>query len=165
MPKYSAIIYASSGDRELLERTLQSLQVCDDMLLINADADQEIRSIGRRLHARMKNGIPGVTPGAYLMDTYHQWILVLRPGEAISDELRNSLRDWHRQKRDENPGFRFSVLEQNHFGWRLRPPELRLVNRRKINWTGELPPNSDAPTLRGPLLRFSRDEDQQKVAS
>lgn len=165
MPKFSAIIYASVSESEHLARTLDSLQVCDDVLLINAEGDDEIRTVGRRHHARIKNGIPGVTPGAYLMDAYHNWILVLRPGEAISDELRQSLSDWHRQKLDENPGYRFSVLEQNQFGWQLRQSELRLVNRRKINWTGELPPNSEATTLRGPLLRFSKDQKQEKAAS
>jgi hypothetical protein len=165
VPKFSAIVYAESADSSLLEPTLRSLQISDDVLLINADNSDEIRELGRHFHARMKTGIPGVTPGAYAMDTYHEWILVLLPGEAISDELRQSLTDWRRQKHNDNCGFRFAVLEHDGGNWRKRPPELRLVNRRKINWTGELPPNTDAPDLRGAILRYERETEERRAAS
>ena len=164
MPKFSAIVYATSDDEHNLEKTLESLNVAQDVLLINADGVDNIRKLGRRFHARIKQGIPGVTPGAYLMDTYHPWILVLRPAEAVSDELRQSLERWRHRKRDENPGYRLAVLENNDGNWIERNPELRLVNRRKINWTGELPPNADAPSIPGPLLRYADKESVQKVA-
>lgn len=166
MPKISAIVYALSSDREHLGKTLDSLQpAADDILLINADASDDIKEIGRRFKARVKNGIPGVTPGAYLMDTYHPWIIVLRPGEALSDELSLSIRNWRRQRHDENTGYRFDVLEQSEGGWSKSSPELRLVNRKQINWTGELPPNAEASTMTGPLLRYDGVEERaEKIA-
>jgi len=165
MPKFSALVYAQSEGSSSLERTLRSLQIADDVLLINADDADEIRELGRRFRTRIKTGIPGVTPGAYVMDTYYDWILVLRPGEAVSDELCQSLSDWRRQKRNDDLGFRFAVLGQDGGNWRQRPTELRLVNRRKINWIGELPPNTDAPSLRGPILRYETESPARQIAS
>ena len=164
MPKLSAIVYARENDGLFLDKTLHSLQVAHDILLINADNSDEIKRIGRRFHARVKSGIAGVTPGAYLMDAYHPWILVLLPTEALSDELSQSLKEWKRQKEDDNPGYSFDVLEQNEGAWRSRAAELRLVDRRKINWTGDLPPNAEAPRMRGPLLRYEPRAREQKVA-
>lgn len=164
MPKFSAIVYACGDDEHRLEKTLESLKVAQDVLLIDADGIDNIRKLGRRFHARVKRGIPGVTPGAYLMDAYHPWILVVRPAEAVSDELRLSLEQWRHRKRDENPGYRLAVLEKNDGKWIERKPELRLVDRRKINWTGELPPNADGPSIPGPLLRYAGEASAQKVA-
>lgn len=164
MHTFSAIVYASSDDERCLEMTLGSLEIAQDVLLINADCSDNIRDIGRRFHTRVKQGIPGVTPGAYFMDTYHPWILVIRPEEALSDELRQSLEQWRHQKHDENPGYRFAVLEQDDGAWIERKPELRLVDHRKIDWTGELPPNADGPSLPGPLLRYDAETRAQKVA-
>lgn len=164
MPKLSAIIYASSGDERFLERTLRSLEVAHDVLLINADCNDEVRNIGHRFHARIKQGIPGVTPGAYIMDAYYPWILVLRPEEVLDAELIRSLQEWKCQKHDDNPGYRFAVLEQKDDEWIQRKPELRLVDRRKINWTGELPPDADGPKLPGTLLRYDIEGEEQRVA-
>jgi hypothetical protein len=163
VPKFSAIIYAESGDHDDLSRTLESVQICNEVLLINADSDDQIRNIGRENHARIKNGLPSVTPGAYLMDAFNDWVLVLRPGESVSNELRTSLKDWEHQKRDDNPGFRFTVLKHEDGNWRQCSPELRLVNRRKINWMGEMPSTTDAPTLRGPILRNTFRSQPQKA--
>jgi hypothetical protein len=165
MPKLSAIVYAHDAERDHLDKTLESLRVCDDILLINADGSDAVNKLSRRFKARVKNGIPGVTPGAYLMDTYRDWILVLRPGEAIDEELGASLTTWRRQKRDDNAGYRFAVREERDGVFRQRGPELRLVNRKKINWTGELPPNAEAPTLRGTILRYTEESTPQRMAS
>lgn len=164
MPKFSAIVYASIDDEHLLEKTLHSLDVAQDVLLINADSSDNIREIGRRFHARVKQGIPGVTAGAYLMDTYFPWILVIRPAEALSDELRQSLEQWRHQKHEGDAGYRFVVLDQDDGAWIECEPELRLVDRRKFNWTGELPPNAYGPILSGALLRYAAEARTQKVA-
>jgi len=40
--------------------------------------------------------------------------------------------------------------------WKELAPETRLVNRDKINWTGDLPPTSSVlDQLEGDLLQFS----------
>jgi hypothetical protein len=52
-------------------------------------------------------------------------------------------------------GFNVAIREQNGAGWKSMPPEMRLVNRKQINWTGDLPPeNPQAPALAGHILRI-----------
>ncbi len=162
MPKFSALVYARPEDASCLDRTLESLKVANDILLINADRDPEIKRIARHHHARYKNGIPGVTPGAYLMDAFHHWILVIRPLEALSNELIRSLDDWKKRKKDESRAYAFAVQCQSGHRWHMQSPELRLVNRRLVNWIGELPHNGNAPVLPGPLLRYDTETQQEK---
>lgn len=165
MPKFTALIFATKKDAAFLDRALESLKVANDLLLINAEGDPEIKQIGRRRHARQKIGIPGVTPGAYEMDGFHHWILVLRPSEALSNDLIRSLEEWKKRKKDESRGYAFALLRQNGTRWHAEDPELRLVNRRLINWIGELPDNQSAPILPGPLLQYETEEREQRIAS
>jgi len=166
MPKFTALVHACQEDAPRLEVTLRSLDVANDILLINEEHDPEIKKIGRRFGARERNGVAGVTAGAYLMDAFHHWILVVRPGEELSEELRHSLDEWRRNnKKDDSYGYKVMIAEQN--GAKAHPlaPELRLVNRRQINWIGELPPNMDGPSLAGALLRHDRHQQQERLAS
>jgi hypothetical protein len=39
------------------------------------------------------------------------------------------------------------------------------VNRRQVNWIGEIPPNMEAPTLPGALLRHERGQQEARLAS
>ncbi len=165
MPKFTALIYARSEDAPDLARCLSTLRVANDVLLINADGSEEIRRLARSRYVRILNGIPGVTPGAYLMDSFHHWLLAIRPFEALSDELVRSLQEWKHRKQDESAGYAFGVLELHDRAWSARGPELRLVNRRVINWTGELPPNTSAPLLPGTLLRYKPLPVAEKLAS
>ncbi len=165
MPKFTALVFARKDDAPHLEHALASLKIANDLLLINMDNDPEIKQIGRRHRAREKTGIPGVTPGAYLMDAFHHWIVVLRPFEALSNDLIRSLEEWKKRKKDESSGYAFGVLRQNGSRWNAEDPELRLVNRRLVNWIGEVPDNQSAPILPGPLLQYETEEREQRIAS
>jgi hypothetical protein len=165
MPKFTALVFARQEDSVHLDRALESLKIANDRLLINADRNREIKNIGRRHRARVRNGIQGVTPGAYLMDAFHHWILILRPFEALSNDLIRSLEEWKRRKKDDSPGYAFAVLSQDGHRWRADDPELRLVNRTLINWMGELPENQSAPVLPGPLLQYETEHREQRIAS
>ena len=47
------------------------------------------------------------------------------------------------------------IREENGTGWEKHPPEVRLVNRKRMNWTGEMPPEqSCGAVLNGDLLSF-----------
>lgn len=51
--------------------------------------------------------------------------------------------------------YRFDVREQKQSGRQRCPPEVRLINRRLMNWTGEMPANQKFDLLlSGDLLRF-----------
>lgn len=165
MPKFTTIIHACPADVPQLAVTLQSADVSSDILLINQEHSPEVKAVARRFWVRERSGVPGVTAGAYLMDAFHHWILVLRPGEELSEELQKNLKEWRSTKKDDSHGYRLMLAEQN--GHKAHPltPELRLVNRHHINWTGELPPNMDAPLLPGPLLRHERHDEQERLAS
>jgi hypothetical protein len=52
-------------------------------------------------------------------------------------------------------GGEIRVREQNGSGWNELAPEVRLINRKLLNWVGELPPAQHCDiTLSGDLLRF-----------
>jgi len=155
MPKITALIH-TRNDARRIGRTLDSLRPCDEVLLIDSSSDDDTAKIAREHGANVKQAIVGVEPGAYAVDTLHDWVLCLLPGEALSEGLEATLFEWKDTEPDEDtPGFAFSVREDTGNGWKMCPLELRLVNRNRTEWTGELPPNADgARELQGNLLRF-----------
>ncbi len=70
------------------------------------------------------------------MDAYHEWLLVLRPGETLTPEAIERLQTWKKQKKDDKFGYSIAISDGQP------KTSMRLVNRLKINWTGELPPQS-----------------------
>jgi glycosyltransferase involved in cell wall biosynthesis len=155
MQKISAIIHASN-DAARLGRAIESLRPCDEVLVIDHDSHDDSVKVAREHGAKVKPYIPGVEPGAYVVDANHDWIFCLRPNEAISDALEASLIEWkHNSAADGIGGYRVGVRAENGQGWKQLAPEMRLVNRRQMNWPDELPPtNDDAPQLAGELMRF-----------
>jgi hypothetical protein len=49
-----------------------------------------------------------------------------------------------------------AIREQKNAEWARCQPELRLVNRSRLNWTTALPHDSEAPLLEGDLLRYDQ---------
>ena len=136
MPKFTVLVHVEEASKAL-ERTLESAALANDLLVILDAADKPLKHLVRKAKGRVKTTIPGVSPGAYAMDGYHDWVLVLRPGEVLDDRTAEILRDWKKQKHDDQPGHRVRIIRNG------TPVEtLRLINRLKINWTGELPPES-----------------------
>jgi hypothetical protein len=136
MPKFTALVHVEEVSPKLMD-TLQSASMADDLLVILDSADKPLKHMVRKAKGRVKTTIPGVSPGAYALDSFHDWVLVLRPGEIIEGRTAEVLKDWKKQKDDEEPGHRIRIIRNGS------PIEtLRLVNRMKINWTGELPPDS-----------------------
>lgn len=165
MPKFSAILYVRENEEPFLQRALESLRVANDVLLINVDRSPAIRSISKHYWVRERIGIAGVTPGAYLMDAFHHWILVTRPHEELSYDLIRSLQEWKKRKKDDSEGYALGLLCQSGSNWQPLPPELRLVNRRRVNWIGELPPKMNAPVLPGAILRYDCSVQEERLAS
>jgi glycosyltransferase involved in cell wall biosynthesis len=154
MAKISALIHAENDARRI-GRVLESLRACDEVVVVDHDSSDETRKIAREHGATIKKGIPGVEPGAYAFDLRHDWVLCLLPNEAIGESLEASLLDW-KQTEHEEAAFCFSIREEDANGWRDLPPEPRLANRTRVNWTGKLPAaNCDAAPMPGEILRFS----------
>ena len=86
------------------------------------------------------------------MDATNDWIFCLRPNESLSDDLGAALLEWKEQEVEDGITC-YSVPIRNSHG--NSSAEVRLVNRKQINWIGEMPPNQACSTkLRGDLLSF-----------
>ena len=99
-PKISALLH-THNDALRLGRALQSLRPCDEVLVVDDCSDDETMKVARDNGATVRSAIPGVTPGAYAMDSTHDWILCLRPNESLSDDLEAALFEWKNQEPQE----------------------------------------------------------------
>jgi len=153
--KITALIHAQDNERSL-GRALDSLRPCDEVIVVDHGSKDETAKVAREHGAKVISGVPGVDRGAYAQDARNEWILCLLPQEALAEELEASLFEWSQAEHDEGTlGFNVAIREQNGAGWKPLPAEMRLANRKQINWTGELPPeNPKAPPLAGHILRI-----------
>jgi glycosyltransferase involved in cell wall biosynthesis len=157
--KITALIHTCDNERSL-GRTLDSLRPCDEVIVVDHGSKDETVKLAREHGARVIVGVAGVDRGAYVQDARNPWVLCLLPQEALGDELEASLSEWMEEEHaDGQLGFNISIREQNGAGWKPLQPEMRLANRKQINWTGDLPPaNPNAPKLTGDILRIPDTE-------
>jgi glycosyltransferase involved in cell wall biosynthesis len=156
MPKISAILHAHN-DALRIGRALDSLRPCDEVLVIDHGSTDDTIKIARKHGATVKKGLPGVEPGAYVMDARNDWILCLGPNETVAESLEASLLEF-KERDDENEHascYNLALREEHGGSWRALPPQTRLADRRKLNWTSKCPQQNDkAPTLPGELMRM-----------
>jgi hypothetical protein len=156
MPKITALIHASATDARRLGRLLETLRPCDEVLIVNIDSAEDVTRIAREYGASIKNGVPGVSPGTYLMDARNDWILSLLPSESLTEGLEASLFEWKAQDHDISESFSVRLREETANGWTKHPAVTRLVNREAVNWISNLPKNDPrSQLLAGDLLRFA----------
>jgi glycosyltransferase involved in cell wall biosynthesis len=157
--KITALIHARDNEHSL-GRALDSLRPCDEVIVVDHGSNDETVKIAREHGAKIIAAVPGVDRGAYAQNARNQWVLCLLPQEALAEELEASLFEWSQSDQDDKQmGFNVAVREQNGAGWKLLEPEMRLANRKQINWTGDLPPaNPGAPALAGHILRIPEGE-------
>lgn len=155
MPKITALLHTHNNAPQL-SRALSSLHPCDEVLVIDFDSDDDTEKVARDYGANLKKAIPGVSPGAYAMDSVHEWILCLRPNESLSDDLAAALCEWKEKEVSEDAVcFGVPIRQENPSGWQQLPPQVRLVNRKRVNWVGEMPPDQvGGGVLNGDLLSF-----------
>ncbi len=152
--KITAIIH-TKNDALRIGRALDSLRPCDEVLIVDHESEDDTTKIAREHGAHIKNGVPGVSPGTYLVDAKNDWILCLLSNESLTEALEASLFEWKGKDLNDATGFSIEVREETDKGWKNLGPQTRLVNRTKINWISDLPPNEpDAKVLQGDLLRF-----------
>lgn len=160
MPKISAILHAHN-DALRLGRALDSLRPCDEIIVVDHGSSDDTAKVARKHGASVKKGLPGVEPGAYVIDARNEWILCLHPTEALSEALEASLLEFkERDAEDEKATcYNIAVREEHGNGWRNLAPETRLANRNRLNWTTEVPGHvPDAPLLPGDLMRFEEPQ-------
>ena len=164
MPKISALIH-THNDALRIGRALDSLRACNEVVIVDHGSEDDTADIARRHGATVKKGLPGVEPGAYLMDARHDWVLCILPNEAVSEALEASLLEFReREKEDEHAvAYNLTLREENGGDWRPLAPETRLADRCKLNWTTKCPPHiPEAASLAGELLRF---EEPRRIKS
>jgi len=155
MPKISALLH-THNDALRLGRALDSLRPCDEVLVIDQASEDETEKVAREHGATFKTAIPGVTSGAYAMDAANEWILCLRCNEALSDELEAALIEWKEAEPEETMAcYSVPIRAENDSGWEKQSPEVRLVNRKRMNWVGDMPPEQTCSAmLSGDILSF-----------
>lgn len=156
MPRLSAIVH-TQNDQHRIARLLDSLRPCDEILVIDHSSTDDTTTVAKHHGAIVKQGIPGVEPGTYVLDLRHHWVLSVLPSEALSESLEAALLEWRELSEDDcdHIGYAIRVREETADGWRILEPEMRLANRARINWTTAIPPAApDLPALEGDLLRF-----------
>jgi glycosyltransferase involved in cell wall biosynthesis len=168
MPKITALLH-THNDAPRIGRALQSLRAVDELLVVDHGSTDDTVKAARHHGATIKEGVPGVSPGVYVIDARHDWIFCLLPNESLSEGLEASLFEW-KQRVDEllnqaekdavagfNHTFSFTVREETETGWRTLAAETRLLNRKQINWREAIPPNnSESVLLQGEVLRFRK---------
>lgn len=156
MPKITAIVH-TANDALRIGRAVESLRVCDEVIVVDHQSTDDSASVAREHGALVKIGVPGVEPGAYIFDARHDWILCLLPNESLHETLEAVLHEWKDSDPGEKPGFCIEVREESSEGWRSLGPQLRLVNRTRVNWPDKLPPNTcnGQADLAGEILRFA----------
>lgn len=157
--KITALIHVQDNERSL-GRALDSLRPCDEVIVVDHGSKDETVKVAREHGAKVITGVPGVDRGAYAQDARNNWVLCLLPHEALAEELETSLFEWREaEHEDATLGFNVAIREQNGAGWKPLRQEMRLANRKQINWTGDLPPeNPKAPKLAGHILRIPEKE-------
>jgi glycosyltransferase involved in cell wall biosynthesis len=154
MAKLTAIIH-TSNDELRLGRALDSLRACDQVIVVDHGSSDNTEKVARDHGAECKKGIPGVDRGAYAVDANNDWILCLCANESLSEPLEAALFEWKSKDHEDAAGYNIRLREESRNGWKNLEAETRLVNRRKINWTGDLPPTTSVnEVLSGDLLRF-----------
>ncbi len=157
--KITALLH-TCNDSLHLGRALDSLRACDEVVVVDHGSSDDTVKVARDHGAKLVQGVSGVDHGAYVQDAGNDWILCLKPFEALAEDLETSLHEWRDNEHADNViGFNIPIREQNGSGWKFLQPEMRLANRKQINWTGDLPPqNPNAPGLQGYILRIHPDE-------
>ena len=154
MPKITALIH-TLNDGLRVGRTLDSLRACDQVLVVDHGSNDNTERIAKDHGAIVKKAIPGVDHGTYAVDSNNDWILCLCANESLGEQLEASLFEWKSQEHENDVGFNLRIREEKDGGWTVRDPETRLVNRAKINWTGDLPPTTSVNTeMKGFILKF-----------
>ena len=157
--KITALIHTCNSARSL-GRALDSLRPCDEVIVVDHGSKDETVKVAQEHGAKVVKAVPGVDRGAYAQDTRNPWILCLLPEEALAEDLEASLFEWREAEHDGNQmGFNMAIREQNGAGWKPLEMEMRLANRKQINWTGDLPPaNPKVPALAGHIVRIPESE-------
>jgi glycosyltransferase involved in cell wall biosynthesis len=150
--KISCLIHTLNDERTI-GRTLEVLRACDEVVIVDHGSSDNTLPIAGQYGARIVPGVPGVDKGAYAVDCVNDWVLCLMPTETINEGLEAGLFEWKQQGHLDDVGFCCQVREELENGWKTHEPQMRLVNRQKLNWQ-DIFPAAEGEMLPGEVLRL-----------
>ena len=156
MPRLTALLHTANDGRRI-GRALDSLRCCDELLVIDHGSLDDTCRIARQHGARVEPASSAADSGAG--HAAHDWVLCLLPSEALSESLEATLLEWKQEDPGDAAAYALALRQETVNGWQHCAPQVRLVDRRKVGWSGALPPTTpDALSLCGDLLRFRDPE-------
>jgi len=156
VPRITAILH-TTNDARRIGRALDSLRCCDELLVMDHDSRDATLRIARQHGARVEPASSAADSGAGR--AAHDWVLCLLPSEALSESLEATLLEWKQEDPGDAAAYALALRQETGNGWQHCAPQVRLVHRHKVGWSGALPPQrEDALPLCGDVLRF-RDPD------
>jgi hypothetical protein len=159
MPSITALLH-TANDARRVGRALDSLRCCDELLVIDHGSSDATRKIAREYGARVEAASSQSDDDSGAGHAAHDWILCLLPLEALSESLEATLLEWKQEEPGDAAAYALALRQETANGWQHCGPEVRLVDRRKLDWSGALPPHrEDAVALCGDLLRFREPEE------
>jgi glycosyltransferase involved in cell wall biosynthesis len=160
MPPITALIH-THNDRLRLGRCLETLYVCDDVLVIDHGSEDGTPQIARAYGSRV---IPAASLPSDPQLIRGRWLFCLDPHESLSESLMASLYEWKSESgfvsasgsRSAEVAFSVFLREETSDGWIGNPrPQTRLVPAGWNRWHDRLPVHEpSARVLEGHLLRF-----------
>ena len=154
MPQITALIHTHNHAR-CIGRALESLWPCDQFVVVDHGATDGTAQIARQygaLIARVEDALRQIR---------HDWVLLLKPSEALSEALESTLYQWKQEDRGRAAAaFAVRIREETPAGWETQPSETRLLHRSLLEKHGSGASIFSAeggpakPLLEGDLLRF-----------
>ena len=159
MPPISAVLH-TFNDAARLGRALETLQPCDEIVVIDHGSSDATLHIAHQHAARIFVAGPQHTLQTPIAAATHDWVFFLSPSESMSEGLVASLFEWKAYQTLEVqsiPACSVFVRVETQNGWLETAPSTRLVPRHWDRWNGQLPEDDErSMLLQGDLLRFSR---------
>jgi hypothetical protein len=151
----TALIH-TRNDADWLGRTLESLQPCDEFLVVDHGSQDDTLRVAREYGASILQS-EHWDASALLRQARHDWIVSLLPNETLTEGLEASLFEWKLASHSAAEAFAVETREEREGAWVSLGLSIRLLNRRGQPWTGVLPPAREpAAALDGVLLRFAK---------
>ena len=158
MPAITALLH-TQNDALRLGRCLETLYLCDHLLVIDHGSRDATVHVAREYGARVTDAVPGTSPAQYFRSNDPGWIFCLDPHESVSESLAASLYEWKARASGapSAPAFSVFLLEEQKAGWMQIPAaQTRLVPPGWNRWEGVFPSaDPSALALEGELLRFA----------
>ena len=159
MPPITAILH-TRNDATRLGRALQTLQPCDEILVIDRGSSDATLRVARAYATRILHATPEQSPDDHLAAAHCAWAFYLLPSESLSEGLEASLFEWKLRAYDDVSGIAacsVAVREEAASGWGEIKHSTRLIPKGWNAWSGDLPRDDPRSVLlQGDLLHFRR---------